>query len=57
MLSGDWAKSTWSFANSNCAQVRAAGGQVQVRDSKDPGPVLNVTPAAWQAFLDAVKAT
>jgi Domain of unknown function (DUF397) len=25
-----------------------------LRDSKQPGPVLSFTPAAWRAFLDTI---
>jgi hypothetical protein len=51
-----WAKSSRSESG-NCAEVRAAGGMVLVRDSKDKtGPVLAFTPAEWAAFTAAVKA-
>ncbi len=36
----------------NCVEARAGEGAVQVRDSKDPGPVLELTEEAWRAFLD-----
>ena len=55
MLTGDWAKSSWSTYNGNCAEARTAGGVVQVRDSKNPGPVLEFTPAAWGAFTATVQ--
>jgi Domain of unknown function (DUF397) len=44
--------------NGECAEARRAGGVVQVRDSRLGGasPVLSFTPAAWQAFLDGIKA-
>lgn len=51
-ITGDWTKSSYSFANgnclearwaasvhsgdTNCVQARAAAGAVQVRDSKNP---------------------
>ena len=42
----------------NCVQARAAGGLVQVRDSKDPGgAVLSFTRAEWAAFLGRVRAS
>ena len=50
-----WRKSTYSGAG-DCTEARTSGGLVQVRDSKDPGPVLSFSPAAWEAFLAAVKA-
>lgn len=47
-----WRKSSGSFANGNCAEVKPLpDGQVAVRDSKDPGPVLEFTVAEWAAFL------
>jgi len=55
VLNGTFRKSSRSESNGHCAEARTAGGMVQVRDSKDPGPVLAFTPAAWQAFLDGVK--
>ncbi|HUK68232.1 MAG TPA: DUF397 domain-containing protein [Streptosporangiaceae bacterium] len=57
MVTGEWCKASKSNSFSNCVEVRAAGGRVQVRDSKDPdGPVLTVSPAAWHRFLlDQVK--
>lgn len=52
-----WIKSSLSFANSNCVEAaRLSGGQVGVRDSKDPhGAVLRFTPAEWSAFLGGVR--
>jgi len=52
-----WVKSSLSFANSNCVEVASLpGGQVGVRDSKDPeGLALRFTPGEWQAFLGGVR--
>jgi hypothetical protein len=52
-----WIKSSRSFSNSNCVQAaRLPGGQIGVRDSKDPdGPVLRFTPAEWDAFLAGAR--
>ncbi len=52
-----WRKSTYSFSNSNCVEVREdPSGTVAVRDSKDPGgPVLAFTRAGWDAFIKGVK--
>ncbi|MFV2010612.1 DUF397 domain-containing protein, partial [Micromonospora sp. LOL_027] len=37
----DWFKSSRSSDNANCVEVRFAGGQVDVRDTKDrTGPTL-----------------
>jgi hypothetical protein len=48
----DWVKSSLSFSNSNCVEVRdLPTGEVGVRHSKDAaGPVLRFTPAEWQGF-------
>lgn len=75
MIGSDYAKSSYSFANNNCAEARFAKsrhslgngdcvetachcGVVDVRDSKagEDGPILTVSPAAWEAFLAGVKA-
>jgi Domain of unknown function (DUF397) len=52
-----WVKSSSSFSNSNCVQAaRLPGGQIGVRDSKDPhGPILRFTPAEWRAFLAGAR--
>ena len=53
----EWRKSTKSGSNGGaCVEVaRNLPGIVAVRDSKDPqGPVLSVSPEAWQTFTDQV---
>jgi hypothetical protein len=52
-----WRSSRHSGGNGGqCVEVANLTGGVAVRDSKDPdGPRLVVTPAAWAAFLHAVK--
>jgi hypothetical protein len=54
----NWIKSSYSFANGNCCEVAdLPGGDIGVRDSKEPGgPVLRFTPAEWRAFIDGAKA-
>ncbi|MER7658632.1 DUF397 domain-containing protein [Streptomyces albidoflavus] len=51
----DWRKSSHSSnAGGNCVEVAAHPTAVHVRDSKVPaGPTLDVTPAAWAAFVHA----
>jgi hypothetical protein len=49
-----WRKSSLSSGGDNCVEVAfAADGTVGVRDSKQQGrgPVLEFTPAEWDAFL------
>jgi hypothetical protein len=52
-----WIKSSRSYSNGNCVQAaQLPGGQIGVRDSKDPdGPVLRFTPAEWDAFLAGAR--
>jgi hypothetical protein len=53
-----WIKSSFSFSNSNCVEVRGTGdGGVQLRDSKDPdGSVLSFTAGEWDAFIKGAQA-
>ncbi len=53
-----WRKSSYSGQSGNCVEVaRNLPGLVAVRDSKSPGgPKLLVCPAAWGAFLLALRA-
>lgn len=49
-------KSSRSLGNGQCVEVDAAGGDVKVRDSKNPGgPALTFTRAEWRAFTAGVK--
>ena len=49
----NWRKSRRSDGASNCVEVAfAADGTVGVRDSKNrSGPILEFTPAEWDAFV------
>lgn len=48
----DWFKSSFSDDGGGCVQVRFAGGEARVRDSKDiTGPVLVFNRGEWEAFL------
>ncbi|WP_308284027.1 DUF397 domain-containing protein [Streptomyces buecherae] len=59
LTSAMWFKSSYSGNNGgDCVEVGAGVPSViPVRDSKDPhGPALTFEPAAWSAFITAVKA-
>jgi hypothetical protein len=50
-----WQRSSFCASNA-CVEVARAGGQVLLRDSKDPErPPLEFTPAQWAAFLDDAR--
>lgn len=51
-----WRKSTRSYANGACVEAGNGFGVVGVRDSKNPGPVLEVAPERWGAFLGRIRA-
>lgn len=57
MINTTWRKSTRSNMTNNCVEVATNfSGVVGVRDSKDrQGPVLTFAPAAWRAFLRALR--
>ncbi|MFF4950520.1 DUF397 domain-containing protein [Streptomyces chattanoogensis] len=59
-LHHSWVKSTYSGDNlgSNClewAPAAVTADSVPVRDSKNPGPELRVSPDAWAAFVGSVR--
>ncbi|MGA4855660.1 DUF397 domain-containing protein [Streptomyces koyangensis] len=51
----DWRKSSYSSNSGGaCVEVAAHPTTVHIRDSKvTAGPVLDVAPAAWAAFVHA----
>ncbi|WBB97005.1 DUF397 domain-containing protein [Solwaraspora sp. WMMA2080] len=54
----DWFKSSRSSNNAACVEVRFAGGQVDVRDTKDrTGPTLAFGPNTWTSFVTGLKST
>ncbi len=52
-----WRKSRFSNPSGNCVEIaRLPDRRVAVRDSRDPGgPALIFAPAAWSAFLRAIR--
>ena len=57
LMSAEWRKSSYSTNGGNCVEVaRNLPGIVAVRDSKNPdGPILEFSPAGWQAFTAGVR--
>lgn len=58
--SARWRRSSYSNANGgNCVEITdELPGLVPVRDSKTPqGPVLVVPAAAWDTFVNSLKAS
>jgi Domain of unknown function (DUF397) len=50
-----WSRSS-RCADSACVEVAWSGGEVFVRDSRDPsGPVLRFTRSEWAAFVAGVR--
>ena len=50
-----WRKSSHSQSN-GCVEVAFLGGEIAVRDTKDPGgSVLLFTSREWEAFLAGVR--
>jgi hypothetical protein len=51
-----WHKSLRSNSSNACLEYAVLGGEVAIRDSKDPyGPVLRFPAPEWREFVEAVK--
>jgi uncharacterized protein DUF397 len=57
LTTATWRRSTYSNQNGgDCVEVAyGVSGAVPIRDSKNPGPALTVSPDTWRAFLGQVK--
>jgi hypothetical protein len=53
----NWHKASTSANGEACVEVATADA-VLIRDTKsrEPGPVLRVSPEAWSAFMRKIKA-
>ncbi|MFI2608124.1 DUF397 domain-containing protein [Kitasatospora sp. NPDC018619] len=51
----DWRKASVSAESSDCVEVRATGGLVEIRESDRPEVVVRTTPRKWAAFVRGVK--
>ncbi|KJS55377.1 DUF397 domain-containing protein [Streptomyces rubellomurinus] len=51
-----WRKSSSSGESSECVEVRAVAGWVEIRESDLPEVVVRTTPRKWAAFVLGVKA-
>ncbi|MEV7020820.1 DUF397 domain-containing protein [Kitasatospora sp. NPDC093558] len=51
-----WQKSSYSAANNECVEVRAAAGAIELRESDEGETILHTTPAHLATLLTAIKA-
>ena len=50
-----WQKSSLSTFNGNCLEVAKMGDYVIVQNSRNPGPMLRLSPSDWAAFIERAK--
>ncbi|MBD0689032.1 DUF397 domain-containing protein [Streptomyces sp. CBMA123] len=51
-----WRKASASGESTDCVEVRARAGLVEIRESDRPDVVVRTTPRKWAAFVRGVKA-
>ncbi|MFJ8472189.1 DUF397 domain-containing protein [Kitasatospora sp. NPDC094011] len=56
MRDAEWQKSSYSGASSECVEVRAANGAIELRESDEGHFILRTTHAALAALLQGAKA-
>ena len=55
-----WRKSSYSSnGGAQCVEASPTPGAILIRDTKNNGhgPILRITPAAWQAFTTTLRAS
>ncbi|MFD0397086.1 DUF397 domain-containing protein [Kitasatospora sp. NPDC127121] len=56
MTDSSWQKSRSSEANSNCVEVRAIDGLIELRESDEGEVVVRTTALKFASFLQGAKA-
>ncbi|MEU4118368.1 DUF397 domain-containing protein [Kitasatospora sp. NPDC028055] len=56
MNSSEWQKSSFSEAASNCVEVRAREGVIELRESDEGDVIVRTTHLMFANFLQAAKA-
>ncbi|SOB83781.1 DUF397 domain-containing protein [Streptomyces sp. 1331.2] len=56
MVNSTWRKSSYSAANSECVEVRASDGAIELRESDDGDVIVRTTRSKFAKFLQAAKA-
>ncbi|MGW2249534.1 DUF397 domain-containing protein [Kitasatospora sp. NPDC001660] len=51
-----WQKSSYSGANSDCVEVRAIDGLVELRESDEGDVIIRTTPLRFAKLLQSAKA-
>ncbi|MFB7127625.1 DUF397 domain-containing protein [Kitasatospora xanthocidica] len=56
MSDSTWQKSSYSAANSECVEVRTAGGVIELRESDEGEVIVRTIAPKFAAFLQGAKA-